>query len=93
MPIVVADHHLKDFDAWFSLFKESPPPAAIARWRVLRGTADRNHVRVVGEVDAAQVAEVERFFASEKMQAIFAQVNEMSTAPMEITWLEDVTPG
>lgn len=91
MPIVIADHHLKDFDSWFQLFTDNPPPAAIARWRLLRGTSDPNRVYVIGEVDAANVEEVERFFASEKMQAAFAHVNEMSTAPMEIIWAEDVT--
>ena len=92
MPVLVADHQLKDFDAWFEMFAANPPPK-IGRWRVLRGMDDPNRVRVVAEVEASEVDDVKRFIASPEMQSAFAKVNEMSTAPMEFIWLDDVTPG
>ena len=45
MPVVVFDHHLKDFDEWFALFSANPPPA-IGRWLLARGVDDPNRVRV-----------------------------------------------
>ena len=54
---------------------------------------DPNRVRVVAEVEASEVDDVKRFIASPEMQSAFAKVNEMSTAPMEFIWLDDVTPG
>ena len=91
MPIVVIDHRLKDFDTWFELFSANPPPA-IGRWRLARGIDDTNRVHVVGEMDASEVEGVKNFFASEKMRAVLGQADEMATTPMEIIWLEDITP-
>ena len=91
MPVVVFDHHLKDFDQWFELFSANPPPA-IGRWRLARGIADRNRVHVVGEMEASDVDGVKDFFASEKMRAVLSKADEMSTTPIETIWLDDVTP-
>ena len=88
MPVLIADHHLKDFDAWFQLFSANPPPQ-IGSWRLLKGVDDSNRVYVIGDVDASEVNAVNDFLASEKMQPVFAQVNEMSTAPIEFVWLDD----
>ena len=33
------------------------------------------------------------FIASEKMQAIFTQVNDMSTQPIEFVWMDEVKLG
>lgn len=92
MAVLVIDHHLEDFDAWFEVFSANPPPN-IGRWRVARGIDDPNRVHVVGEMDASEVEDVKSFMASEAMQKVFARVNEASTSPLEFTWLEDVTPG
>ncbi len=92
MPILVADHHVNNFDAWLEIFSANPPPE-LGSWRVLRGIDDPNRVRVVGELDASEVDGVKEFIASEKMQAVFKQVNEMSTQPMEIIWLDEVKLG
>ena len=92
MPVLVADHQLKDFDAWFEMFSANPPPK-IGRWRVLRVLDDPNRVRVVAEVEPSEVDDVKRFIGSAEMQGVFAKVNEMSTAPMEFIWLDDVTLG
>ena len=88
MPVLIADHHLKDFDAWFALFKANPPPQ-IGSWRMVRGVDDPNRVYVIGEVDTSEVDAIKDFFASEKMQLLFAQINETSTAPIEFVWLDD----
>jgi hypothetical protein len=56
---------------------------------MLRGADDPNRVYVIGEVDASDVDAVNDFFASEKMQPVLAQANEMSTAPIEIVWLDE----
>lgn len=92
MAIIVADHHLKDFDAWFELYKANPPPH-VGNWSVARGVDDPNRVHVVGVMEASEVGAVKEFMASEQMQEAFAQVNAMSTAPLVFTWFEDVTPG
>jgi len=92
MAIVVADHHLKDFDAWFELYKANPPPD-IGRWRVARGIDDPNRVHVVGVMEASEVGAVKDHLASETMQEAFVQVNELSTTPIVFSWFEDVTPG
>jgi hypothetical protein len=92
MAVVVADHHLKDFDAWLELFSANPPPN-VGRWRLFRGADDPNRVHVVGEMDASEVKAVKDYFASEKMQGVFAQVNGISTHPIEFTWFEEATPG
>lgn len=92
MAILVVDHHLKDFDTWFEIFAANPPPQ-IGRWRLARGIDDPNRVHVVGEMDSSEIKDVEEFMASENMQGVFRQVNEMSTSPMEFTWFEDVSPG
>jgi hypothetical protein len=47
MPVVVGVHHLKNFDEWIKLFKADRPPK-VGRWRLLRGSDDRNRVHVVG---------------------------------------------
>jgi hypothetical protein len=54
MPVVVVVHRLKNFDEWLKVFKADPPPQ-IGRWRLLRGSDDRNRVHVVGEVKASEV--------------------------------------
>ena len=92
MPIVVIDHRLKDFDTWFELFSANPPPD-VGTWRLARGTDDPNRVQVVGEMDASEVDAVKGFFASEKMVAVLDQAGEMSTAPIEWIWLDEVKPG
>ncbi len=92
MPILVVEQHVKNFDAWFEIFSANPPPD-IGRWRLARGIDDPNRVHVVGEMDASEVEEVKNFIASEKMQEVFGRVNELSTAPMEFIWLEEVPPG
>lgn len=92
MPILAVDHHLKDFDQWLEIFSTNPPPE-IGNWRLIRGTDDPNRVRVIGEMSDSEVAGVKEFMASEKMQNVFSQVNEMSTSPMEFVWFEEVTPG
>lgn len=43
MPVVVAVHRLKNFDEWLKIFKANPPPK-VGRWRLLRGSEDRNRV-------------------------------------------------
>lgn len=91
MPVTVAIHHLKDFDAWLKIFKENPPPS-VGHWRMLRGTDDRNCVHLVGELAASEVKTVKDFLASERMQDVFRRVNAMSTAPIEFVWLEEQTP-
>ena len=60
MPAIVVIHRLKDFDAWYTQFKANPPPK-IGRWRVLRGSTDRNRVHVVGEMTDAEVKGVKEF--------------------------------
>ncbi len=92
MPIFVADIHGNNFDAWLELFRANLPPE-LGSWRVLRGIDDPNRVRVVGELDASEVDGVKEFIASEKMQAVFKQVNEMSTQPIEFIWLDEVKLG
>jgi hypothetical protein len=89
-PLVII-HRLKDVDEWTKLFKANPPPQ-VGRWRLLRGTDDRNRVHVVGEVAASEVSAVKEFVASERMKDVFQRVNAMSTAPLEFVWLEELTP-
>ncbi len=89
MPIVAVVHRLKNFDAWFTQFKANPPPK-VGRWRVLRGADDRNRAHVVGEMAASEVTGVKDFLASPHMQEVFKNVNAMSTAPVEIVWLDEV---
>src|SRR5262249_54063497 len=90
MPVVVTVHRLKNFDEWFKLFKSNPPPK-VGRWRVLRGSEDRNRVHVVAELASSEVKEVKDFIQSKHMQDVFRQVNDISTAPMEFVWLEEQT--
>ena len=92
MPVLVAVHRLNDFDQWIQLFGKNPPPS-IGSWRVTRGIDDPNRVHVVAEVSDAEVAEVQAFIDSAEMQAVFDEVNAMSSKPIEFIWLEDVTPG
>ena len=91
MPIIVADHHLKDFDKWLEMFSDNPPPD-MGKWRLLRGADDPNRVRVVGEISLSEVDGVKDYFASDRMQKVFKQVNEISTTPIEFVWFDDVTP-
>ncbi len=91
MPLLVVVHHLKDFNEWITLFKANPPPP-VGRWRLARGTDDRNRVHVVGEVSAAEVKDVKDFLNSSRMQDVFRRVNAMSTAPLELVWLEEIRP-
>jgi len=88
MPVVVVVHRLKNFDEWFKLFKANPPPK-VGRWRVMRGADDRNRAHVIGEVAASEVKAVKDFLASPHMQGVFKGVNAMSTAPVEIVWLDE----
>jgi hypothetical protein len=90
MPVIVAVHRLKYFDEWFKLFKSNPPPK-VGRWRVMRGSEDRNRVHVVAELAASEAKEVKDFIQSKHMQDLFKQVNDMSTAPMEFIWLEELS--
>jgi len=90
MHVVVAVHRLKDFDEWFKLFKSNPPPK-VGRWRVLRGSEDRNRVHVVAELASSEVQDVKDFIRSKHMQNVFKQVNDMSTAPVELIWLEELS--
>ncbi len=92
MPTLVADHHLKDFDQWFEVFSANPPPS-IGRWRVLRGVDDPNRVRVVAEVEPSEVEAVKQFVESDEMKSVFEKVNEMSTAPLDFVWLDEVKMG
>ena len=92
MAILVVDHHLKDFDSWFDVFKANPPPE-IGQWRVTRGFDDPNRVNVVGVCDDSEVDAVKAHLASAPMQAVFERVNENSTQPVEFIWFQDVTPG
>lgn len=92
MPTIVVDHHLKDFDSWFEIFRADPPPD-VGRWRVARGIDDPNRVHVVGDMDTTEVEAVKEFLSSEHMQTVFARVNEGSTRPIEFIWLDDVSPG
>jgi hypothetical protein len=43
-------------------------------------------------MDASEVQGVKDFFESETMRQVLGQADEMSTAPIERIWLEDVTP-
>ncbi len=92
MPTLVVDHHLKDFDSWFDIFKANPPPE-FGQWRVARGIDDPNRVHVTGMIDQSEVDALKEFLGSEHMQKVFAEVNEHSTQPIEFVWFEDVTPG
>lgn len=89
MPIVVIDHKLKDFDAWFKLFSSNPPPN-IGKWRMVRGIDDPNRVHVVGEMDVSEVDAVKEFFASENMTSRLKEAGQLSTAPLEWNWFEEV---
>ena len=55
----------------------------------MRGTEDRNRVHVVGEVAASEAPAVKDFLASPHMQGVFQAVNAMSTAPVEVVWLDE----
>ena len=90
MPVLVVDHRLKDFDEWFKLFKSNPPPK-VGHWRVLRGSEDHNRAFVVAELTASEVKEAKDLIQSNHMQDVFKQVSDMSTAPMEFIWLEEVS--
>ena len=92
MALLIADHHLKNFDDWFALFTSNPPPP-IGKWRMLRGADDPNRVYVIGEVADSEVDAVNEWAASEQMQNVFGQVIEMSEVPLEIVWVNDQTPG
>ena len=91
MPVVVVVHHLKNFDEWIKIFEADPPPK-VGRWRLLRGSDDRNRVHVVGDVAASEVKAVKEFLRSQHMQDVFKRVNAMSTTPLEFVWLEELAP-
>jgi hypothetical protein len=91
MPVVVIVHRLKNFIEWLKIFEADPPPK-IGRWRLLRGSDDRDRVHVVGDVAASEVKAVKDFIESQHMQDVFKRVNAMSTAPLEIIWLEELAP-
>ena len=91
MPVLVAVHRLKNFDDWLKLFQSHPPPK-LGRWRVLRGSEDRNRVHVVAELASSEVQDVKDFMQSKQMQNVFKQVNDMSTVPIEFIWLEELSP-
>jgi hypothetical protein len=88
MPVVTVLHRLKNFDDWLKLFKSNPPPK-VGRWRVLRGIEDRNRVHVTAELASSEVPDVKDFIQSKRMQDVFKQINDISTAPMEFIWLEE----
>jgi hypothetical protein len=92
MTILVADHHLKDFDTWFEMFRANPPPD-LGNWRLIRGIDDPNRVQVIGEMTDDEVAEVKDYFGSDRMQKVFVTVNENSFSPVTFTWFDEVTPG
>ncbi len=92
MPLLVADHHLKNFDDWFAIFTSNPPPP-IGSWSVHRGSDDPNRVYVIGDIADGDVDAVKEWMNSEPMQGAFAAVNEMSEQPLEFVWANDVTPG
>ena len=91
MATLVIIHHLKDVDEWTKLFKANRPPQ-VGRWRLLRGSDDRNRVHVVGDVAASEVRTVKDFLGSQHMQDVFKRVNAVSTAPLEFIWLEELAP-
>ena len=91
MPVVVVVHHLKNFDEWIKIFKADPPPK-VGRWRLFRGSDDRNRVHVVGDMAASEVKVVKDFIGSQHMQEVFKRVNAMSTAPLEFIWLDELAP-
>ena len=74
------------------VFSDNPPPK-VGRWLLVRGIDDPNRVHVVGEVEPSDVGAVKQFITSEKMQAVFKQVNEMSTQPIEFIWMDEVKLG
>ena len=76
-------------NTWLKVFKADPPPK-IGRWRLLRGSDDRNRVHVVGEMAASEVKAVKDWIKSQHMQDVFKRVNAMSTAPLEFIWLEEL---
>ncbi len=92
MPLLIADHHLKNFDDWFKLFTSNPPPP-LGKWRLLRGTDDPNRVYVIGEIEESELDGVNEWAASEQMQTVFKQVDEMSEVALEFVWVKDQTPG
>ena len=57
MPVVVVVDRLKNFDEWLKVFKADFPPK-IGRWRLLRGSDDRDRAHVVGEMAASGVKAV-----------------------------------
>ncbi len=91
MPMLIVDHHLKNFDDWIELFTGNPPPS-IGNWRLMRGTDDPNRVCVVGEFAASETNDVRAFVDSEKMQGVFREVNAMSDQSMEFIWLDEASP-
>lgn len=92
MPMLIADHHLNNFDDWFEIFSSNPPPP-IGKWRMLRGSDDPNRVYVIGEFADSEVDAVKQWMATEDMRNAFEQVNQMATAPLEFVWVKDATPG
>jgi hypothetical protein len=92
MAMLIADHHLKDFDAWFAIFSRNPPPD-IGTWKMWRGTDDPNRVFITAEGSDAEIEAIKELFATDEWQAVFKGVNEMSTAPMEFNWLEEPPHG
>ena len=91
MPMLIGDHHLKNFDDWIKLFAANPPPS-VGNWRLMRGTEDPNRVYVIGDFAASEADEVRAFIESEKMQDIFRQVDAMSDQPIEFVWLDEAAP-
>ena len=89
MPVVVVVHRLKNFDEWLKLFKADPPPK-VGRWRVARGSEDRNRVHVVAELTASEVKDVKDFMQSKHMQ------DDAGNSPDRITstiLLDELSPG
>jgi hypothetical protein len=89
MAMLIVDHHLKNFDDWIGLFKANPPPS-VGSWRLMRGSEDPNRVYVIGDFSDSQAADIRAYFESEKMLAVFRQVDAMSEQPMDFVWLNDV---
>ena len=84
---IVTVHRLKNFDEWFKLFKSNPPPK-VGRWRVFREAKIAIEF-TLSPMAASEVRDVKDFIQSKHMQDVFKQVNDMSTAPLELIWLEE----
>jgi hypothetical protein len=79
----------KNFDEWFKSFYAIPHQKLVVGG--FSAAANRNRVYVVAELASSEVKDVKDFIQSKHMQDVFKQVNDMSTAPMEFIWLEELS--